>query len=369
MRLSLKLFFTALLSLLSVALLSSSLAQAATLKGVVKKVSPRSDTMTVKAGKKTFKVKLSPSARVYGSDRSKNGVVGLEDIKKGDKLSLQGKRKGKKMIVSKVVNRSTVVDGDKNTDGIPDNVEVTEVLAKITAVNAEQRALTIDVIKSNDDSLDDISLEVYLPEGARLIVGDRNGDRKRNWNDVKVGDKIMALLAAPVDPEAGANALLVVNLSSAKGKKNKKPSRARTPMGGLVSEVDPDEMTVTFESFNGDPITIQVTDQTKIHGEDLNEDDQVDINDIEPGQQLKALVNATDRENLVAIKIHTKYEDDEEDYNYYDDPSQDDPSQDDPSQDDNQDDPFQDDPFQDDNQELYGEVATSTSEGFLVMAR
>ena len=308
MRFFLKVLPVVALSMLVAAAPAS--AKTSKVKGVVSSVDSAKDSVIVKAGKKKIKVQLASSTRLAGGDRSNNGSLGLEDIKKGDKVSVSGKRKGSTVTASSFANLSTRIAGDKNSDGVPDDLAVIETKATILEVNAQQRVLTVDVSSSEDEALSGTQLNVSLGDGAQIVVGDRNRDRVRDWNDVQVGDKISLLLLDPVNPDFGGEAVLMVDISSFSGKKGKGKVKdpSRTPMGGEVTEVDAEVGLVTFQPPRMDlnPVTVLVDDSTELEVADINQDGALTVDDIQPTDRLHALVDASDPEALLAVKMEVE---------------------------------------------------------------
>ena len=306
-------FFLKVLPLVALTMLmvaASASAKTSKVKGVVSSVNSAKDSVIVKAGKKKIKVQLASSTRLAGGDRSNNGSLGLEDIKKGDKVSVSGKKKGSTLTASSFANLSTRIAGDKNSDGVPDDLAVIETKATILEVNAQQRVLTVDVSSSEDEALSGTQLNVSLGDGAQIVVGDRNRDRVRDWNDVQVGDKISLLLLDPVNPDFGGEAVLMVDISSFSGKKGKGKVKdpSRTPMGGEVTEVDAEVGLVTFQPPRMDlnPVTVAVDDATELEVADINQDGALTVDDIQPTDRLHALVDAGDPEALLAVKMEVE---------------------------------------------------------------
>ena len=306
-------FFLKVLPLVALSMLVAAApasAKTSKVKGVVSSVNSAKDYVIVKAGKKKIKVQLASSTRLAGGDRSNNGSLGLEDIKKGDKVSVSGKKKGSTLTASSFANLSTRIAGDKNSDGVPDDLAVIETKATILEVNAQQRVLTVDVSSSEDEALSGTQLNVSLGDGAQIVVGDRNRDRVRDWNDVQVGDKISLLLLDPVNPDFGGEAVLMVDISSFSGKKGKGKVKdpSRTPMGGEVTEVDAEVGLVTFQPPRMDlnPVTVAVDDATELEVADINQDGALTVDDIQPTDRLHALVDAGDPEALLAVKMEVE---------------------------------------------------------------
>ena len=306
-------FFLKVLPLVALSMLVAAApasAKTSKVKGVVSSVNSAKDYVIVKAGKKKIKVQLASSTRLAGGDRSNNGSLGLEDIKKGDKVSVSGKKKGSTLTASSFANLSTRIAGDKNSDGVPDDLAVIEATATIVEVNAQQRVLTVDVSSSEDEALSGTQLNVSLGDGAQIVVGDRNRDRVRDWNDVQVGDKISLLLLDPVNPDFGGEAVLMVDISSFSGKKGKGKVKdpSRTPMGGEVTEVDAEVGLVTFQPPRMDlnPVTVAVDDATELEVADINQDGALTVDDIQPTDRLHALVDAGDPEALLAVKMEVE---------------------------------------------------------------
>lgn len=313
MRLYKQFFLLSILSTMGLALFASvASAKSSTVQGVVKQVKASKDSLSLKSGKRSLRVRLTSKTQLSGGDRSGDGALGLEDVKKGDQVSVKGTRSGRGLVASSLDNQTSAPEGDDNGDGIPDEISVVEVGGRIVAFNPDQRIVTLAVTDSEDDSLVDTELDVTLPEGAILVAGDRNRDKKRNWDDVRLGDRVMALLVDPVDPNTGAQAMLMVDRDSLSGKKGKMPNLAKTPMGGLVTEVDAEASTVTFQPPRDDlePVTVRVTGKTEFEVDDVNGDGQNNLSDVSVDDELHVLVDARNKDDLVALKLEAYSSDD-----------------------------------------------------------
>lgn len=290
--------------------------------GTVTKVNAKRNSVSVKVavrGKrhrisyKTYQARIASTAKLLGRDRTGDGLLGTADVKRGDRIKLKGSLLGLNLAVTDLTNSSSLPRGDNNADGLPDSVETNDVLATLVSVNAEQHLLTLQVTASPDQAdLVGQQITVSMVDGALLSLGDRNRDGSRNWNDIQTGDQFALMLMSPVDA-ANAQATLAVDLTSM-GRKGKDRSHSRprnVPMGGEVTAVDPAGGTITVQpSIAGVALpefTLHVSDSTQFEVDDQNDDSTKDLNDIQVGDRLKALVALPmDPANLQAVKIISK---------------------------------------------------------------
>jgi len=295
--------------------------------GTVSKVNSKRNTVSVKVAfkkkhhrttYKTYQARIASNAKLLGRDRTGDGLLGTADVKKGDRIKLKGSLRGLNLAVTDLTDSSSLPKGDANGDGVPDSIDTSDVLGTLVSINVDQHMMTL-LVTAAPEQKDLVGQEVTVAmvDGALLSLGDRNRDGSRDWKDIQTGDQFALMLMAPVDP-ANAQATLAVDLTSMgrKGKDTHHSKPQAMPVGGEVTAVDPEAGTVTVQPIVAGvalpELTLNVNDQTQFEVDDTNDDSMQDLNDIQVGDRLKALISLpADPANLQAIRITSKAPEDD----------------------------------------------------------